>query len=792
MLKLMSLIKFNLFSLFILVGLLFSNQSTAQIYDLDLDSLWNVVRSDQPDTSKVDALSKIASQYFNTFPDSTIFFLEQSITLSQSIGHKKGIAKGHMNLGAIASIQGDLGLATEHTIKALETIEKTNDTQFHVQILTNLAALMQDSGELERAEEYAKEAHELSLKTNDLASQINTSTALATFKASRNNCLDAVESYLQSLKIAEENNIMGSEYFYTVSGLANCYEKIYQSYDSSLVWFDKMNASRKLLNASNLDISYFNAKANHALKYDKYEIAEALADSAFHHAKILKSKSAIANYYLLRSDIFKEKGLYKSAYDNYKTAMQYKDSLRSENREDKLLAIERKYNSEKKGKELILKRAELEKNQLEIESQKNQKLIMMVIFGLGTIFTWFVIFSFLKNRKKNKLLKSQNEELEKLSIVAKEIDSAVIITNNQGIIEWMNEGILEMYELSQKDVDNRIGTNIVETSNFQGLQTTINECITTKRSSFYTSKHFKKSGSTLWVQTTLTPILDQRGEVNKIVFIDTNVSTVKKSEVKLSQQKTLLEAKNNQITDSFNYAKRIQQAVLPSDTTLSAVWQDYFALLNPKDIVSGDFYWFYEKNNKKYLAVVDCTGHGVPGAFMTIIGNNLLNEILQDNFNTPVEILQELHIRIKIRLGGSIKAKVMDSMDLGLICLDTKTYEILFTGTHTSVYLIRGRSLTEFKGSKETIGFKDQINLKMHSFQAKPGDMLYMHTDGYPDQKGGKRNKKFYYQPIRDMLINISQQDVKVQKATVNETFQKWKGTTEQTDDVCMIGVRIV
>lgn len=788
----MQLLKLNFLKLLLLVVVFISNNTFAQIYDLDLDSLWKVVRSQESeDTLKVDALSKIASQYYNTFPDSTIFFLEQSITLSQSIGHQKGIAKGYMNLGAIASIQGNLSLAAEYTVKALEIIEETNYTEFHIQILTNLAALMQDSDELDRAEEYANEAHELSLKTNDLASQINTSTALATFKASRENCIDAIDDYHKALKIAEENNILGTEYFYTLAGLANCYEKIYQQYDSSAIWFSKMNSARALLNASNIDIAYFNAKARHALKYEKFEEAEAFADSALSHAKILKSKSSIVDYYFLKSNIYKGKGLYKSAYENYKTAITYKDSLQADNKEEKLLAIERKYNSEKKGKELLLKRAELEKQQIEVESQKSQKLILLVIFGLGTIFTWFVIFSFLKNRKKNKLLKTQNEELEKLSIVAKEIDSAVIITDNNGVIEWVNEGILEMYELSQLEIENRIGTNIIESSSFQGLQNVLNECKESKKSSFYTSKHFKKNGSVLWVQTTLTPILNQNGEVNKIVFIDTNVSTVKKSEVKLTQQKSLLEAKNNQITDSFNYAKRIQQAVLPSNETLSAVWQDYFALLNAKDIVSGDFYWFYEKNNKKYLAVVDCTGHGVPGAFMTIIGNNLLNEILQDNFNTPAEILQELHIRIKIRLGGSIKAKVMDSMDLGLISLDTKTYEILFTGTHTSVYLIRGRSLTEFKGSKETIGFKDSIKLKMHSIQAKPGDMIYMHTDGYPDQKGGKKNKKFYYQPIRDMLINISQKNVQSQKDIVNETFINWKGTTEQTDDVCMVGVRI-
>ena len=776
----------------ILGGLFYSTTSNAQIYKLDLDSLWTIVRdTNKPDTLKVQALSKIASQYFNTFPDSTILFLNQSISLSQSIGYLKGEAKGYMNLGALASIQGNTSLAAEHTIKALEIIERTDDKLYSIQILTNLSALMIAVGEEEKALNYATQAYELAKLIRHIPSQINTLVTVANFKAIKGKYKEAIADFKTCLKTAEDNNIIGSEYYYTLSGLASCYEKVYNNYDSTLIWFDKMDIARKQLNSVDVEISYFKDKAQYALNHHKIEEAEMFADSVLAYATKINAKSSIADYYFLKSDIDAEKGLFKSAFSYYKKGKAYQDTLKDEKKEETILALEMKYNSEKKGKELLLRKAELEKNDIEIKNQKNQKRIMMVIFGFGTIFTWFVIFSFFKNRKKNNLLSEQNEELEKLSIVAKQIDSTVIITNKKGIIEWINEGIMDMYDLSTEDIAKRIGTDIIETSNFQGIQTVINECLISKKSNFYTSKHHKENGSTLWVQTTLTPILDQNGDVNKMVFIDTNVSAVKKSEVKLSVQKHLLETKNNQITDSFNYAKRIQQAVLPSDQTLSAVWKEYFALLNPKDIVSGDFYWFYEKNNKKYLAVVDCTGHGVPGAFMTIIGNNLLNEILQDNFNTPVEILQELHIRIKIRLGGSIKAKVMDSMDLGLLCFDTKTKEIQFTGTHISVYVVRGRTLVEYKGSKETIGFKNKIKLKMHTFQVQTGDMLYMHTDGYPDQKGGDKNKKFYYQPLRDMLVGISQEDVTLQKEVIDETFQNWKGMTEQTDDVCMVGVRI-
>ena len=789
----MSKTKKQTISLLTIVFLLFSNWCNAQIKELDLDSLWNVVRSEQySDTNKVDALSKIASQYFNTYPDSTLFFLEQSIALAQAIEYPVGVARGYMNMGAVTSFRGDIPKAVEYTIKALETIEQTTDTSFQIQILTNLAGIMINRDEFDKGLAYAKKAQNLAEQTSDVSSQITALNILANVKESEGKIDEAIKYYQKHTKIAEENNLRNQDYFYSLLGVASCYTKKYHDFDSTIQWIEKIHEVKEHLNSLNTDIAYYQNTASTYLNFGKLEQAELYADSLKMLAPIVGGKRTLIDYLMLKASIEEDRGLYKSAYEYYKKAKAYEDSLNDEKREETILALEMKYNSEKKGKELLLKKAELEKQAIEVENQKNQKTIMMVIFGFGTVFTWFVIFSYFKNRKKNKLLERQNEELEKLSIVAKEVDSTVIITDKNGVIEWINEGIMQMYELTPEEVEEKIGKNIREISDFQGISNIIDECLKTKRSSFYTSKHFKKSGSVLWVQTTLTPILNQDGEVNKIVFIDTNVSAVKKSEVKLTEQKYLLETKNNQITDSFNYAKRIQQAVLPSNETMSSVWKEYFAILNPKDIVSGDFYWFYKKENKKYLAVVDCTGHGVPGAFMTIIGNNLLNEILQDDFEQPEDILQELHTRIKIRLGGSKDAKVMDSMDLGLACYDTTKKEICFSGTHTSIYMVRGSTLTEFKGSKETIGFKDKITLKTHRFEVKNGDMLYMHTDGYPDQKGGKKNKKFYYQPIRNMFVSIAQKDMETQKQIVEKTFEEWKGNNEQTDDVCVVGVRIV
>ncbi|MCT4581658.1 MAG: tetratricopeptide repeat protein [Flavobacteriales bacterium] len=256
-------------------------------------------------------------------------------------------------------------------------------------------------------------------------------------------------------------------------------------------------------------------------------------------------------------------------------------------------------------------------------------------------------------------------------------------------------------------------------------------------------------------------------------------------------QKAILGKQHREITDSINYAQSLQRSVLPSKEAVYHNFPQSFVLLKPKDVVSGDFYWTYKKGDLVYLAVVDCTGHGVPGAFMTIVANNLLNEIIQGAYNTPKEIVEELHQRIKLRVGGSPTAQVRDSMDLGLFSLNEKTQEVRFVGTHTSICQVRNAKLTQFKGSKADIGYKPNIAIEEQVFQVAINDMLYMHSDGYPDQKGGPKGKKFYYQPIRKKFEEISLLNIMEQEQIMSQTFEDWKGALEQFDDVCMIGVRI-
>jgi ligand-binding sensor domain-containing protein/serine phosphatase RsbU (regulator of sigma subunit) len=268
------------------------------------------------------------------------------------------------------------------------------------------------------------------------------------------------------------------------------------------------------------------------------------------------------------------------------------------------------------------------------------------------------------------------------------------------------------------------------------------------------------------------------------------------------EQKAIIEAKNHDITDSIKYAKNIQEALLPPLHNLHKELSEAFVLYQPKDIVSGDFYWFAKRNNKRFVASVDCTGHGVPGAFMSIIGNTLLNEIVTDkNISQPAEILDELHIGVKTALKQSeSENERRDGMDIALCSLNEEGNILEYAGANRPLWIFRVSkegedSFEMIKANKFPIGGMElQENEKRkftnHSIPVEKGDMIYIFSDGYADQFGGDRGKKFMVGNMQKLILEIRHKPVKEQEAILLEAFQNWKGDLEQIDDVLVIGFR--
>jgi ligand-binding sensor domain-containing protein/serine phosphatase RsbU (regulator of sigma subunit) len=269
------------------------------------------------------------------------------------------------------------------------------------------------------------------------------------------------------------------------------------------------------------------------------------------------------------------------------------------------------------------------------------------------------------------------------------------------------------------------------------------------------------------------------------------------------EQKAIIEAKNHDITDSIKYAKNIQEALLPPLQNLHAELKEAFVLYQPKDIVSGDFYWFAKRNNKRFVASVDCTGHGVPGAFMSIIGNTLLNEIVTEkNITEPAEILDELHTGVKTALKQSeSENERRDGMDIALCSLNEEGTMLEYAGANRPLWIFRKNKTGEeafemIKANKFPIGGmelheNEKRKFTNHSIPVDKGDMIYIFSDGYADQFGGERGKKFMVGNMQKLVAEIYNKPVKEQERLLLQAFQDWKGNLEQIDDVLVIGFRI-
>ncbi len=270
----------------------------------------------------------------------------------------------------------------------------------------------------------------------------------------------------------------------------------------------------------------------------------------------------------------------------------------------------------------------------------------------------------------------------------------------------------------------------------------------------------------------------------------------KKANLALSSAYKEIEEKNKDITDSINYSKRIQDASLPPIELNHQLFPDSFILFKPKDIVSGDFYWYAEKNGKKLIAACDCTGHGVPGALMSMLGINFLNQIVNENgITSPTEILNLLHKEIRTALKQEEQNESKDGMDIALVTFNSET-EIEYAGAHRPLWIIddKKKESIEIKPDKFSIGgLQSETERKFtnHKIGLSKGDSIYIFSDGYADQFGGVGGKKFMTKNFKSLLLNTHSKPMVEQKHILKQAMKEWKGERYQVDDVLVIGIRI-
>ena len=282
---------------------------------------------------------------------------------------------------------------------------------------------------------------------------------------------------------------------------------------------------------------------------------------------------------------------------------------------------------------------------------------------------------------------------------------------------------------------------------------------------------------------------------NNKIILEQKLAVEKQNKI-IEEKNQLVETQHKDIKDSIKYAERIQGAILPPKNLWTSILPNSFVLYQPKDILSGDFYWIAETEDYKFIAAADCTGHGVPGALISIVNYNLLNKaVLEKHITNPGEILDAVNIWLTESLHQTYdNSSVKDGMDISLISINKQTNEIKFSGANNPLFVYSETGIKEYKGDKFPVGSfveEQSVSFKTISVEVNKGDMLYLFSDGYADQFGGEKGKKFKIKNLREEFKEAQKIPVKEQKKYLHKRFTEWKGDLEQVDDVMIIGIEL-
>jgi histidine kinase len=284
-------------------------------------------------------------------------------------------------------------------------------------------------------------------------------------------------------------------------------------------------------------------------------------------------------------------------------------------------------------------------------------------------------------------------------------------------------------------------------------------------------------------------------------IVDERTREVMAQKEEIEHSHGLIQQKNDDIISSINYARRIQDAFLPSISGIKKAFDNCFVYYKPKDIVSGDFYWFSRRLSKTIIAAADCTGHGIPGAFMTIMANTLLRQIVElEGIFKPDQILYHLNLRVRVALSQDAEASganhnyQKDGLDIALLQIDTKRRKLQFAGANRPLIIVKqDGTVEEHKGDKISIGgyqVDEHVEYTTHNFELDEGDTIYLFSDGYPDQIGEKADRRFQSKRFHTLLQEIYQKDMDHQRLLLDAELRHWRGDNEQTDDIVVIGIR--
>jgi PAS domain S-box-containing protein len=391
-------------------------------------------------------------------------------------------------------------------------------------------------------------------------------------------------------------------------------------------------------------------------------------------------------------------------------------------------------------------------------------------------------------------LKASDLLLLKLKTSVEQSESIVVITDNGGVIEYVNQAFTHVTGFIPAEVVGK-STRILQSGYhdkafYRQMWTTIKSGATWKGEFF----NRRKNGETFWETSIITPIKNEANEIVSYIAIKEDITDARDAQNKLARFNKIIASSHKQITASIDYAKRIQGAVLPKLNALSPFFSEHFVLFKPRDTVSGDFHFVQAHKNFIFIAAVDCTGHGVPGAFMSMMGITFLHEIVsQPDGVSAAQALDLLRQKLKQALYQDGESREQhDSMDIAFACIDTQTKILSFAGAYNSLLIFREGVMHKLQADRMPIGVhRKEKPFTNHEFQLQTDDVLYFFTDGYYSQFNHQTKDKMLAKNFINLLQEIHKNTLDQQHTLLTNYLQQWQGTEPQVDDILVIGLRL-
>ncbi len=710
---------------------LFGLQLQLLAFNKPVDSLIAHIKTAKADTAKVLSLLELSKKYYQTGSlEETQQYAGQALVLSQQLRFKKGMAKSHTLLGIVARYQGHYVEALEHHYTSLKIKQEVKDKEGVSASYNNIGAIYWSQGNYPEALTCFFASLKINRELNDKPGIATSCNNIGLIYSNQGNYAEALKNHFASLKIRQElNDKRGISASYNNIGLIYINQKKYE--EALKNHFESLKIKIEIGDSAEMTQSYNNI----GLTYDymrKFKEAEQNYLAALKLSEIIGDQQAFAyscsNLGMLCSRMNKP--------------AQARDYL------NKALSIAWQIGSMEDIKFSYKGLAELD------SACGNYKQSL-------DYYKKFIVY-------RDSLINEENTK----SIVRTEMN----------------------FEFEKK-----ITADSIKNEEAQKIKDAEIEVQQAQLKQEKTLRYSLFTGLSLIVVFTL--FLFNRFKITQKQkrIIELQNRTVDHQRHMAEEQRVLVEEKNKEITDSILYAEKIQRAIMPSASGFSKIIPNSFILFKPKDIVSGDFYWIQETSEYIFYATVDCTGHGVPGGFMSMLGTALLNEIINEKkIYEPADILDLLRIKIILALkqkGESNENK--DGMDM-VLCRLTKDFkELTYAAANNPLWIIKQDGTTlklqELKADKQPVGINagNMLQFNQHSFALEKGDTIYTFTDGYADQFGGDKGKKFKQKQLQGTVLSIAHLPIEGQYSLLDKKFENWKKNLEQVDDVLVIGIKV-